>query len=69
MLPLLCCLLMGACLLLAVMRRYKNQNVAIKVMHKGDTSEELAKREARFAREVTLLARVQHKNLVKVSST
>ncbi|RZS16980.1 hypothetical protein BHM03_00049062 [Ensete ventricosum] len=34
-------------------------------MHKGDTSEELAKREARFAREVTLLSRVQHKNLVK----
>ncbi|CAL9117975.1 Protein kinase domain containing protein [Musa troglodytarum] len=45
--------------------KYKNQNVAIKVMHKGDSSEELAKREARFAREVTLLARVQHKNLVK----
>ncbi|URE40343.1 Protein kinase domain containing protein [Musa troglodytarum] len=45
--------------------KYKNQNVAVKVMHKGDTPEEVAKREARFMREVTMLARVQHKNLVK----
>lgn len=47
--------------------RYKNQNVAIKIVHKGDTPEEAAKREARFAREVSMMARVQHKNLVKVS--
>lgn len=46
--------------------RYKNQNVAIKVVHRGDTPEEIAKREARFAREVAMLSRVQHKNLVKV---
>lgn len=46
--------------------RYKNQNVAIKIINKGDTSEEIAKKEARFAREVAMLSRVQHKNLVKV---
>ncbi|WOL12806.1 hypothetical protein Cni_G21574 [Canna indica] len=45
--------------------KYKNQNVAVKVVHKGDHPDEVAKREARFMREVTLLARVQHKNLVK----
>ncbi|KAK3032068.1 hypothetical protein RJ639_036282 [Escallonia herrerae] len=45
--------------------KYKNQNVAIKVVDKGDTPEEIAKREGRFAREVEMLSRVQHKNLVK----
>ncbi|OIS98791.1 PREDICTED: serine/threonine-protein kinase HT1-like [Nicotiana attenuata] len=45
--------------------RYKNQNVAIKVVHKGETVEEIGKREANFGREVTMLSRVQHKNLVK----
>ncbi|XP_074581634.1 serine/threonine-protein kinase STY13-like isoform X2 [Curcuma longa] len=45
--------------------KYKNQNVAVKVMHKGDNAEEATKREGRFMREVTLLSRVQHKNLVK----
>ncbi|XP_062170325.1 serine/threonine-protein kinase STY13 [Alnus glutinosa] len=45
--------------------KYKNQTVAIKVVHKGETPEEIAKREARFAREVAMLSRVQHKNLVK----
>lgn len=51
---------------LVMVCRYKNQNVAVKVMHKGDTPEEVAKKEARFMREVAMLARVQHKNLVKV---
>ncbi|KAF7838276.1 serine/threonine-protein kinase STY13-like isoform X2 [Senna tora] len=46
--------------------KYKNQTVAIKILHKGETTEEIAKREARFAREVAMLSRVQHKNLVKV---
>lgn len=46
--------------------RYKNQNVAIKIVHKGDTPEEVIKRQGRFLREVTMLSRVQHKNLVKV---
>ncbi|KAM0944177.1 putative dual-specificity kinase TKL-Pl-4 family [Dioscorea sansibarensis] len=45
--------------------KYKNQNVAIKIVHKGDNPEEAAKREARFMREVNMLSRVQHKNLVK----
>ncbi|GMH16766.1 hypothetical protein Nepgr_018607 [Nepenthes gracilis] len=45
--------------------KYKNQNVAIKVVHKGETQEDIAKRQARFAREVEMLSRVQHKNLVK----
>lgn len=49
-----------------ITRRYKNQNVAIKIVHKGETPEEIAKREARFGREVAMLSRVQHKNLVKV---
>ena len=47
--------------------RYKNQTVAIKIVPKGDTSEEIAKREARFAREVAMLSRVKHDNIVKVS--
>ncbi|PIA26388.1 hypothetical protein AQUCO_09400029v1 [Aquilegia coerulea] len=45
--------------------KYKNQNVAIKIVHRGDSPEEIAKREGRFAREVAMLSRVQHKNLVK----
>ncbi|KAG6790091.1 hypothetical protein POTOM_006237 [Populus tomentosa] len=45
--------------------KYKNQNVAIKIVHGGETPEEIAKRQARFAREVAMLSRVQHKNLVK----
>lgn len=49
-----------------VIFRYKNQNVAIKIGHRGDTPEEIAKREVRFAREVAMLSKVQHKNLVKV---
>ncbi|KAL6521789.1 hypothetical protein OROGR_018358 [Orobanche gracilis] len=46
--------------------KYKNQNVAIKIVHRGETPEEIAKRESRFGREVAMLSRVQHKNLVKV---
>ncbi|CAI0456962.1 unnamed protein product [Linum tenue] len=45
--------------------KYKNQTVAIKVVHRGETPEEIAKREARFAREIAMLSKVQHKNLVK----
>ncbi|KAJ8773417.1 hypothetical protein K2173_028594 [Erythroxylum novogranatense] len=45
--------------------KYKKQTVAIKIVHKGETLEEISKREARFAREVAMLSRVQHKNLVK----
>ncbi|KAD4889031.1 hypothetical protein E3N88_21104 [Mikania micrantha] len=45
--------------------KYKNQNVAIKIVNRGDTPEEIAKREARFMREVATWSRVQHKNLAK----
>ncbi|KAH9313324.1 hypothetical protein KI387_028359, partial [Taxus chinensis] len=37
----------------------------LKIVQKSDLLEEMAKREARFAREVSMLARVQHRNLVK----
>lgn len=40
--------------------------VAIKILHRGETPEEVNKREGRFVREVAMLARVQHKNLVNV---
>lgn len=52
------------CLFLSSLR-YKNQIVAIKMVGKGDTPERIARREARFAREVAMLSKVQHKNLVK----
>ncbi|XVF57982.1 hypothetical protein PTKIN_Ptkin07bG0026200 [Pterospermum kingtungense] len=45
--------------------KYKNQTVAIKMVRRGETPEEIARREGRFAREVAMLSRVQHKNLVK----
>ncbi|KAL8140803.1 hypothetical protein V2J09_006824 [Rumex salicifolius] len=45
--------------------KYMNQNVAVKIVHRGETPEEITKRESRFAREVDMLSRVQHKNLVK----
>ncbi|KAK9108217.1 hypothetical protein Syun_024228 [Stephania yunnanensis] len=45
--------------------KYRNQNVAIKIVHRGETPEEIAKREGRFAREVAMLSRVQHRNLAK----
>lgn len=45
--------------------KYKNMSVAIKVVQRGETPEEIAKRDARFAREVAMLSRVQHKNLAK----
>lgn len=45
--------------------KYRNQNVAIKIVHRGETPEEVIKREERFLREVAMLSRVQHKNLVK----
>ncbi|XP_056865284.1 serine/threonine-protein kinase STY13 isoform X2 [Raphanus sativus] len=45
--------------------KYKNKTVAIKIIKKGESPEEIAKRDSRFAREVSMLSRVQHKNLVK----
>nr|XP_043607700.1 serine/threonine-protein kinase STY13-like [Erigeron canadensis] len=45
--------------------KYKNKIVAIKIVNKGDTPEEIAKIEGRFVRETAMLSKVQHKNLVK----
>ncbi|MBA0726264.1 hypothetical protein Golax_002106 [Gossypium laxum] len=45
--------------------KYKDETVAIKVVRRGETPEEIARREGRFAREVAMLSRVQHRNLVK----
>ncbi|KAK7287103.1 hypothetical protein RIF29_00148 [Crotalaria pallida] len=45
--------------------RYGDQIVAIKVLQRGKTSEERAALENRFAREVIMMSRVHHENLVK----
>lgn len=45
--------------------RYGDRIVAIKVLHRGDTSEERAALESRFAREVMMMSKVKHENLVK----
>lgn len=45
--------------------RYRNQIVAIKVLNRGSTLEERAALESRFAREVNMMSRVKHENLVK----
>lgn len=45
--------------------RYRDMSVAIKVLQRASTPEEQAKLEARFAREVEMMSRVQHKNMVK----
>lgn len=45
--------------------RYRDMSVAIKVLQKAPTSEDQVKLEARFDREVEMMSRVQHKNMVK----
>ncbi|QHO39201.1 serine/threonine-protein kinase STY13 isoform X2 [Arachis hypogaea] len=45
--------------------RYGERIVAIKVLNRGSTSEERAALENRFAREVNMMSRVHHENLVK----
>ncbi|PWA59754.1 protein kinase superfamily protein [Artemisia annua] len=45
--------------------RYGDRIVAIKVLNRGSTTEERAVLEDRFAREVTMMSRVKHDNLVK----
>ncbi|KAK8984340.1 hypothetical protein V6N11_029655 [Hibiscus sabdariffa] len=45
--------------------RYGDRIVAIKVLHHGSTAEEKAALESRFAREVNMMSRVKHGNLVK----
>lgn len=41
--------------------------MAIKVLNRGSTSDERSALESRFAREVIMMSRVKHGNLVKVS--
>ncbi|CAI9097168.1 OLC1v1033532C1 [Oldenlandia corymbosa var. corymbosa] len=45
--------------------RYGDQIVAIKVLNHGNNSEERTSLESRFVREVTMMSRVKHENLVK----
>eukprot|EP00249_Psilotum_nudum_P020292 c27638_g4_i1 orf=496-1692(+) len=45
--------------------RYHNMSVAVKVLRRAETPADQRKLEARFAREVEMMARVQHPNLVK----
>ncbi|RWW59293.1 hypothetical protein BHE74_00033783, partial [Ensete ventricosum] len=46
--------------------RYRDQIIAIKVLNGGSTPEETATLRARFIREVNMMCRVQHENLVKL---
>ncbi|CAE6085170.1 unnamed protein product [Arabidopsis arenosa] len=45
--------------------RYGSQIVAIKVLHRGTKPDEKSSLESRFIREVNMMSRVQHDNLVK----
>lgn len=45
--------------------KYKDHEVAVKILQPPATVEDVPKMESRFAREVEMLSRVQHKNLVK----
>ncbi|KAL3531607.1 hypothetical protein ACH5RR_005128 [Cinchona calisaya] len=45
--------------------RYGDRIVAIKVLNHGNNSEERTALESRFTREVTMMSRVKHENLVK----
>ncbi|VFQ71144.1 unnamed protein product [Cuscuta campestris] len=45
--------------------RYADQIVAIKVLKRGDTTQERSALESRFVREVTMMSKVKHENLVK----
>eukprot|EP01018_Ginkgo_biloba_P032106 Gb_01104 [translate_table: standard] len=45
--------------------KYRDQSVTVKILKMGETPEERTKLEARFAREVAMMSKVQHKNLVK----
>ncbi|KAF9597693.1 hypothetical protein IFM89_021171 [Coptis chinensis] len=47
------------------LERYGDQVVAVKVLNCGNTPEERAALEGRFAREIAMMSRVKHENLVK----
>lgn len=46
--------------------RYRDQIVAIKVVNGGSTPDEKEVFEERFIREVNMMSKVKHENLVKV---
>lgn len=46
--------------------RYKASSVAVKIIQPASTTEEYVKRREKFLREIMMLSRVQHENLVKV---
>lgn len=48
--------------------RYGDRIVAIKVLNRGSTSDERAVLESRFIREVNMMSRVKHENLVKADN-
>ncbi|KAJ7539028.1 hypothetical protein O6H91_11G085800 [Diphasiastrum complanatum] len=45
--------------------KYRDRSVAVKIIRTGETPEEMTKARSKFAREVAMLSKVQHKNLVK----
>lgn len=53
--------------IIPLLNRYGDRIVAIKVLNCGNTSEERIVLESRFIREVTMMSKVKHENLVKVS--
>ncbi|XP_078436468.1 serine/threonine-protein kinase STY13-like [Wolffia australiana] len=46
-------------------RPYGDQYVAIKILQRGQSEEEKAKLEGQFAREISMMTKVRHENLVK----
>lgn len=46
--------------------RYEASSVAVKIIQQGSTTEEYSRRREKFLREIMMLSRVQHENLVKV---
>ncbi|KAL6012375.1 hypothetical protein ACLOJK_002862 [Asimina triloba] len=47
---------------------YKASSVAVKIVQPGSSPEEYARRREKFLREVVMLTRVQHENLVTLSN-
>lgn len=45
--------------------KYHDIDIAVKIIQPGETAKDIAKRRSRFCREISMLQKVQHKNLVK----
>lgn len=61
------CLLISFYIMALFNTRYGTQIVAIKILHRGSKPDEKSSLQSRFIREVNMMSRVQHHNLVKVS--